>query len=168
MAESKQKRTELLTGIRKPAQRESEAFKADALKQLKKLKAGCIKTYLDLYKKARLSLTQDKDKKDLLNDLADPVIEGNFELLKAAQKKLLKDFMAAKELPGEICTEFLTAIQQALSGLAKLPVRLDDLKKALFPDGSPAKPAEFKERFNAYLDQILKGRDAAKVRLVIE
>ena len=29
-------------------------------------------------------------------------------------------------------------------------------------------PAEFKERFNAYLDQILKGRDAAKVRLVIE
>jgi hypothetical protein len=34
--------------------------------------------------------------------------------------------------------------------------------------GSPATPAEFKERFNAYLDQILKGRDAAKVRLVIE
>jgi hypothetical protein len=55
-----------------------------------------------------------------------------------------------------------------LSGLAKLPVRLEDLKKALFPDGSPATPAEFKERFNAYLDQILKGRDAAKVRLVIE
>ena len=253
--ESKLKRTELLTEIRKPAQRESEAFKADALKQLKKLKAGYIKTYLDLYKKARLSLTQDKEKKDLLgdyrlkhlrrlatvtsinsvqltefdnqvgklrtgtvltdkdlenepkspdgfwpgmedtsisaetrlaglktelekihkswtksllNDLADPVIQGNFELLKAAQKKLLKDFMAAKELPDEISTEFLTSIQEALSGLAKLPVRLDDLKKALFPDGSPATPAEFKERFNAYLDQILKGRDAAKVRLVIE
>lgn len=255
VAESKQKRAELLTEIRKPAQRESEAFKADALKQLKKLKAGYIKTYLDLYKKARLSLTQDKDKKDLLqdyrlkhlrrlatvtsinsvqltefdnqvgklrtgtvltdkdlenepkspdgfwpgmedtsvsaetrlaglkaelekihkswtksllNDLADPVIQGNFELLKAPQKKLLKEFMAAKELPDEISTEFLTSIQQALSGLAKLPVRLDDLKKALFPDGSPATPAEFKERFNAYLDQILKGRDAAKVRLVIE
>jgi hypothetical protein len=255
VAESKQKRTELLAEIRKPAQRESEVFKTDALKQLKKLKAGYIKTYLDLYKKARLSLTQDKDKKDLLgdyrlkhlrrlatvtsinsvqltefdnqvgklrtgtvltdkdlenepkspdgfwpsmedtsvsaetrlaglkteleklhkswtksllNDLADPVIQGNFELLKAAQKKLLKDFMATKELPDEISTEFLTAIQQALSGLAKLPVRLDDLKKALFPDGSPATPAEFKERFNTYLDQILKGRDAAKVRLVIE
>jgi len=62
----------------------------------------------------------------------------------------------------------LSAIQQALSGLAKLNVRIDDLKKALFPDGSPATPAEFKERFNAHLDQILKGRDASKVRLVIE
>jgi hypothetical protein len=255
VAESKQKRTELLAEIRKPAQRESETFKADALKQLKKLKASYIKTYLELYKKARLSLAQDKEKKDLLqdyrlkhlrrlatvssinsvqlaefdnqigklrtgavitdkdlendpkspdgfwpgmedtgisaetrlaglkdqlekihkswtksllNDLADPVIQGNFELLKAPQKKLLKDFMAAKELPDEISVEFLTAIQQALSGLAKLPVRLDEMKKALFPDGSPATPAEFKERFNSYLDQILKGRDAAKVRLVME
>ena len=253
--ESKLKRTELLTEIRKPAQRESEAFKADALKQLKKLKAGYIKTYLDLYKKARLSLTQDKEKKDLLgdyrlkhlrrlatvtsinsvqltefdnqvgklrtgtvltdkdlenepkspdgfwpgmedtsvsaetrlaglktelekihkswmksllNDLADPVIQGNFELLKAAQKKMLSDFMAAKELPDDISQDFLAALQSALSGLAKLPVRLDDLKKAMFPDGSPATPAEFKERFTTYFDQILKGRDAAKVRLVIE
>lgn len=255
VAESKQKRTELLTEIRKPAQRESEAFKADALKQLKKLKAGYIKVYLDLYRKARLSLTQDKDKKDLLqdyrlkhlrrlatvtsinsvqltefdsqvgklrtgtvltdkdlendpkspdgfwpgmedtsvsaetrltglktelekihkswtksllNDLADPVIQGNFELLKAPQKKMLRDFMSAKDLPDEISQEFLAAIQHALSGLAKLPVRLDDLKKALFPDGSPATPAEFKHRFGEYLDQILKGRDASKVRLVIE
>lgn len=68
VTESKQKRTELLTEIRKPAQRESETFKADALKQLKKLKAGYIKVYLDLYRKARLSLAQDKEKKDLLQD----------------------------------------------------------------------------------------------------
>jgi hypothetical protein len=255
VAESRQKRTELLTEIRKPAQRESEAFKTDALKQLKKLKAGYIKVYLDLYRKARLSITQDKEKKDLLqdyrlkhlrrlatvnsinsvqltefdsqigrlktgtvltdkdlendpkspdgfwpgmedtsvssearlnslksdldkihkswtksllNDLADPVIQSNFELLKSPQKKMLKEFMDAKELPDEISQEFLAATQQALSGLAKLPVRLDDLKKALFPDGSPATPAEFKERFAVYLDQILKGRDAAKIRLVIE
>jgi hypothetical protein len=124
---------------------------------------------------ARLaSLKSDLEKihkswtKNLLKDLDDPVIQGNFELLKAPQKKLLKEFMTAKELPDEITQEFLTAIQQALSGLAKLTVRIDDLKKALFPDGSPATPAEFKERFTAYLEKILKGRDAAKVRLVIE
>jgi Asp-tRNA(Asn)/Glu-tRNA(Gln) amidotransferase C subunit len=255
VTESKQKRGDLLTEIRKPAQRESETFKADALKQLKKLKAGYIKVYLDLYGKARLSLAQDKEKKDLLqdyrlkhlrrlatvnsinsvqlteferqldklktgttltekdlendpkspdgfwpgmedtsvsagsrlaalksdldrvhkswtksllNDLADPVIQSHFDLLKPAQKKMLKDFMAEKELPDDISQEFLAAIQQALSGLAKLPVRLDDLKTILFPDGSPATPAEFKQRFADYLEQLLKGRDAAKVRLVIE
>lgn len=255
VTESKQKRGDLLTEIRKPAQRESETFKADALKQLKKLKAGYIKVYLDLYRKARLSLAQDKEKKDLLqdyrlkhlrrlatvnsinsvqlteferqldklktgttltekdlendpkspdgfwpsmedtsisaeahlaalksdldrvhkswtksllNDLADPVIQSHFDLLKPAQKKMLRDFMAAKELHDDISQEFLAAIQQALSGLAKLPVHLDDLKKILFPDGSPATPAEFKQRFSDYLEHLLKGRDAAKVRLVIE
>ena len=124
---------------------------------------------------ARLAnLKTDLDKihkswtKSLLKDLADPVIQSNFDLLKAPQKKMLKDFMAAKELPDEISQEFLAAIQQALTGLAKLPVRLDDLKKALFPDGSPATPAEFKGTLHIYLDKILKGRDAAKVRLVIE
>jgi len=255
VTESKQKRGDLLTEIRKPAQRESETFKADALKQLKRLKAGYIKVYLDLYGKARLSLAQDKEKKDLLqdyrlkhlrrlatvnsinsvqlteferqldklktgttltekdlendpkspdgfwpgmedtsvsagsrlaalksdldrihkswtksllNDLADPVIQSHFDLLKSPQKKMVKDFMAAKELPDDISQEFLEALRQALSGLAKLPVRLDDLKRILFPDGSPATPAEFKQRFADYLDQLLKGRDAAKVRLVIE
>jgi len=103
-----------------------------------------------------------------LNDLADPVIQSHFDLLKPAQKKMLKDFMAEKELPDDISQEFLAAIQQALSGLAKLPVRLDDLKKILFPDGSPATPSEFRQRFADYLEQLLKGRDAAKVRLVIE
>jgi hypothetical protein len=47
-------------------------------------------------------------------------------------------------------------------------VSLEELTITLFPDGSPATPNEFKERFAAYLEKILKGRDAAKVRLVIE
>ena len=106
--------------------------------------------------------------KSLLNDLNDPVIQSNFDLLKPAQKKMLKDFMADKELPDDISQEFLAALQSALSGLSKLPIKLDELKKVLFPDGSPATPAEFKERFTEYLDKLLKGRDAAKVRLVIE
>jgi Asp-tRNA(Asn)/Glu-tRNA(Gln) amidotransferase C subunit len=255
VGESKNKRSELLAEIRKPAQRESESFKTDLLTQLKKLKSGYIKVYLDLYRKVRLSLAQDKEKKNLLqdyrlkqlrrlatvasinsvqltqfdsqldkvktgiaisekdleneprsadgfwpnmedtsvsaetrlknlkteldrihkawtksllNDLADPVIESNFDLLKPAQKKMLKDFMAEKELPDDISQEFLAALQSALSGLSKLSIKLDELKKVLFPDGSPATPAEFKERFTDYLDKLLKGRDPGKIRLAIE
>jgi hypothetical protein len=41
-------------------------------------------------------------------------------------------------------------------------------KQLMALDVIPRIAAEFKERFNTYLDQILKGRDAAKVRLVIE
>jgi hypothetical protein len=90
VAESKQKRTELLTEIRKPAQRESETFKADALKQLKKLKAGYIKVYLGLYAKARLNLTQDKEKKDLLQGLpakaSAPARHGQFHQFRPAYR----------------------------------------------------------------------------------
>jgi hypothetical protein len=225
------------------------------MKQLKKLKAGYIKVYLELYWKARLSLAQDRQKEDLvqdyrlkhlrrlatvnsinsvqlteferqlgklktgaalterdlendpkspdglwpamedtsvsaearlsgikaeldrihnsrtkslLNDLADPVIQSHFDLLKPAQKAMLKGFMSAKESPDDISQEFLDALRQALSGLAKLRVRLEDLKKVLFPDGSPATPAEFKQRFADYLERLLKGRDPAEVRLVVE
>jgi len=104
----------------------------------------------------------------LLNDLADPVIQSHFDLLKPEQKKLLADFTSDKELPDEIGQDFLVAIQQALSGLSKVQVRLDDLREKLFPDGTPATPEEFRKRFNEYVDQLLKGRDAAKIRLVIE
>lgn len=255
VTESKQKRSELLDQIRKPGQRDSEVFKSEALKQLKKLKSSYIKVYLELYRRARLSLVQDKEKKDLLqdyrlkhlrkliginsintvqlteldrqlgtlktgmsltekdlehepkaqdgfwpsmenatvsaetqlanlkleldkihqswtksllNDLSDPVVQGNFDLLKSAQKTLLNEFISSKELPDEITQDFLTALQSALSGLAKLPIRLDDLRKTLFPDGSPATPDEFRTRFGEYLEILLKGRDPKKVRLVIE
>ena len=255
VAESKQTRANLLGEIPVPENRESESFKSEAIKQLKKLKTTYIRYYLDLYRKARLSLAQDKEKaellqdyrlkhlrrlttinsinavqltelenklarlktgsplsekdlendpkapdgfwpgmedtaisaesrlanlkadvdrvhkswtKSLLNDLSDPVIQGHFDLLKPAQKAMLKSFMAAKELPDDLSQDFLAAVQQALSGLTRLPIRLDDFKKALFPDGTPAAPAEFKERFGEYLEQLLKGRDPSKVRLVIE
>jgi hypothetical protein len=252
VAESRRVRTDLLNQIRIPENRESEAFKAQLEKTLRKLKSDYIRSYLELYRKARLSLSQDKEKsallrderlnalkrlavievinrqqltdlenefgalktgrplteKDLdaepqvdywprlepigasadvrlsnlkaqldqvfgawtqalLNDLADPVIQANFDLLKPAQKKLIQAFVTSKQLPDEISKDFLDALQQALSGLTKLSLDLGGLRTALFPDGSPATPEEVRRRMGEYLDQLLKGRDPAKVRIVV-
>ena len=104
----------------------------------------------------------------LLNDLADPVTQSHFDLLKASQKKMLNEFTNAKELPDTINQEFLAAIHQALSGLSKVQVRIEDLSNALFPDGSPATSEEFRKRFNEFVEQLLKGRDPKKVRLVLD
>jgi predicted ATPase len=104
----------------------------------------------------------------LLNDLEDPVVQNNLTLLKPAQRKLLDAFIAARELPDEIDSDFVQAVKEALMGLSKVPVASQSLKKALIPDGSPATPAEFKERFDRFMEDILKGKDAAKVRLVLE
>jgi hypothetical protein len=252
-ATAKQVSTKLLGEVREPANRESAAFKAQLEKDLKKLKADYIRAYLELYRRARLNLTQDKAKEELLkderfvalrrlavvevlnraqlddferqlaelktgrpltekdldaepqadfwprmepsstvsaearlqylstelvriheawtkallSDLKDPVTQANLELLKPAQKKLLSAFITAGQIPDEVSREFIDALQQALSSLTKLTLDLTALKAALFPDGSPASPEEFRARLDSYLATLFKGRDEKKVRIVL-
>lgn len=104
----------------------------------------------------------------LLGNLEDPVVQGNFGLLKPKQRKLIEEFMKGKDLPDEITNDLLQALQEVLSGLSKVPVRLDDLRSALFPDGGPTTPAEFKDRFERFVAGLLKGKDAGKTRIVLE
>jgi len=104
----------------------------------------------------------------LLGNLEDPVVQGNFGLLKPKQRKLIEEFMKGKGLPDEITNDLLQALQEVLSGLSKVPVRLDDLRSALFPDGGPTTPAEFKDRFERFVAGLLKGKDARKTRIVLE
>ena len=59
-------------------------------------------------------------------------------------------------------------MKDALSGLHKVVVRVDDLKTRLFEGGAPATPAELKTRFDTLLDDLTKGHDAQKVRIVLE
>ncbi len=118
--------------------------------------------------KANLEKIQQSWTQSLLNNLDDPIVQNNFSLLKAKQQKILKEFADEKELPDEISSDFIQAIQEVLAGLSKIAVKTDNLKAALFPDGSPATPAEFKERFDQFVKDLLKGKDAGKVRIVLE
>ncbi len=250
---SRDTRTKLLSEVRTPANRESAAFKAHLEKDLKKLKTDYVRAYLDLYRRSRLNLAQDKAKegllkderfvalrrlavvevlnraqldeferqladlktgrpitekdldsepqadfwprmeaasaisaearlqhlaaelgrifdawvKTLLADLTDPVTKANLGLLKPTQRKLLQAFVDAGQLPDEVSKDFIDALQQALSSLIKLTLDLGALKAALFPDGSPATPEEFRRRVHEHLDALLKGRDEKKVRIVL-
>jgi len=55
-----------------------------------------------------------------------------------------------------------------LSGLVKVVVKTEDLREALLKDGSPATPEEMKRRFEEYLDELTKGNEPGKVRIVLE
>jgi hypothetical protein len=120
------------------------------------------------------NLKSDLDKihkswtKSLLTDLADPVIQGIFELLKKSEKKLLNDFIQAKELPDEITQEFLAALQQALSGLKRVALSTGIVKKVLFPEDVPVTLEELKAKFNGYLVDVGKGQDPRHIRVVFE
>jgi len=55
-----------------------------------------------------------------------------------------------------------------LSGLIKVPVKSDDIRTALLSGGSPVTPVEMKRRFEEFLDDLTKGKEPGKVRIVLE
>jgi hypothetical protein len=64
--------------------------------------------------------------------------------------------------------EFVPAVREALSGLIRVSVRLDDLKSVLRSDGAPTTVFELKKQFDTYIDGLLRGKDENRVRIVLE
>jgi len=104
----------------------------------------------------------------LLDNLDDPIIQANFDLLKASARELIKKFVVSKKLPDPVPPDFVSAVQEALSGLEKIGVTSEDIKKALLQGGSPATPDDLRKRFEAFLKDRCKGKDASKLRFVVE
>ncbi len=104
----------------------------------------------------------------LLTNLEDPTTRENLDLLKPKPRKLVDAFMKERALPEDLSHNFIHALKEVLSGLVKVPVKTEDLRAALLAGGSPATPAEMKKRFEEYLDQLTKGKEPGKVRIVLE
>jgi hypothetical protein len=104
----------------------------------------------------------------LLTNLEDPTTKDNLDLLKPESKKLVNGFIKKRELPDDLGQDFIHALSEVLSGLQKVPVKTADLRAALLSGGSPATPAEMKKRFEEYLDELTKGKEPGKVRIVLE
>jgi hypothetical protein len=104
----------------------------------------------------------------LLDNLEDPIIQANLELLKPGDSKLVKAFLASRTLPESVTPEFVGAIQEALSGLEKIAVSRDEIRDALLAGGSPATPDDLRKRFEAFINERSRGKDASKLRFVVE
>jgi len=104
----------------------------------------------------------------LLDNLEDPIIQSNFELLKEGSRKIVTGFVETNSLPEPVTPEFISAVQEALSGLDKVVVSGDDIRQALLQGGSPATPEDLRKRFEAFLTDRCKGKDTTKLRFVVE
>lgn len=104
----------------------------------------------------------------LLGNLEDPITQANMDLLKVDDREPLEAFIKTKELPVPLDTNFVHALKEVLSGLVKVSVKAHELQKALQIESGPATPAEIKKRFDEFIDLLTKGKDPAKVRIVIE
>jgi hypothetical protein len=104
----------------------------------------------------------------LLANLEDPTTKGNLSLLKPEPRKLVDGFIKKRTLPDDLDQDFIHALQEVLSGLTKVSVKIADLRDALLSGGSPTTPAEMRKRFEEYLEQLTKGKEPGKVRIVLE
>jgi hypothetical protein len=104
----------------------------------------------------------------LLDNLDDPIIQENFDLLKSAARGLVDGFISSKSLPDPVTPEFVAAVQEALSGLEKINVSSADIRLALLQGGSPATPEDLRKRFESFLNDRCKGKDTTKLRFVVE
>ncbi|WP_286167922.1 DUF6079 family protein [Ochrobactrum sp. MC-1LL] len=104
----------------------------------------------------------------LLDNLDDPTIQENFDLLKPAARGLVDGFISSKSLPDPVTPEFVAAVQEALSGLEKINVSSTDIRQALLQGGSPATPEDLRKRFESFLNDRCKGKDTTKLRFVVE
>jgi hypothetical protein len=104
----------------------------------------------------------------LLGNLEDPTTKGNLSLLKPKPRKLVDDFIKKQALPDDLDRHFIRALQEVLSGLTKVSVKIGELRDALLVGGSPATPEEMRKRFEEYIDQLTKGKEPGKVRIILE
>ena len=104
----------------------------------------------------------------LLTNLEDPVTEESLDLLTAKRRKLVDAFLKKRTLPDKLDPDFMEAVQEVLSGLSKVVVGTQELRKALLAGGSPVTLPEMKNRFEAFVSNCAKGKDPNKVRIILE
>ena len=104
----------------------------------------------------------------LLNNLDDPTTKENLNLLKQDPRDLIEGFLQEKSLPEPLDQEFIKALQEVLSGLTKVSIKVVELRDALLAAGSPITPEEMKKRFEQYLDDKTKGTELHKIRIILE
>ena len=104
----------------------------------------------------------------LLDNLDDPIIKENFDLLKPADRSLIDNFISSKCLTDPVTPEFVAVVQEALSGLEKINVSSSDIRQALLHGGSPATPEDLRKRFESFLNDRCKGKDITKLRFVVD
>ncbi len=102
----------------------------------------------------------------LLQELEDPIVQNNIELLPDKHRKIINDFLSQRELPDKVSSEFVDACNQALAGLIRVHVNREELVKALMGEGGPVTVDELSQRLEKYISELIRGNDPAKVRIV--
>jgi hypothetical protein len=106
--------------------------------------------------------------KTLLENLDDPTAKKSVKLLPEEQREAIGAFFKTKRFPEKISNDLVQGMQTALSGLIAISVRPAELLDTLSDSGAPCTIDQLRTRFDDFLQNITRGKELAKVRLVID
>ena len=104
----------------------------------------------------------------LLDNLADPTVQENLELLGEDEREMVNEFLEQKELPEAVTGTFVKTLQELFSGLERVTIDRKDLSNVLAAGGTPCTVEEFRRIFEEYIGSLIKNRDPNRVRIVLE
>jgi len=105
---------------------------------------------------------------NLLENLKDPVTHDSLNLLAEGDRTQIDDFINSKSLPQPIDDGFIKALRQVLQGLVPVEITSNQIKQALFLQGSAATTEQLKSRLDQFLAEQCRGQDVSKVRIVLK
>jgi hypothetical protein len=103
-----------------------------------------------------------------LENLDDPTAKKSLTLLPGEQKTAVNGFLKAKKFPEKISNDVVQGMQTALSGLIAISVHANELLDALSDSGAPCTVDQLQTRFEDFLQEITRGKEQAKVRVLID
>ena len=104
----------------------------------------------------------------ILDNLEEPIVQTNMNLLKTDDRELVEDLIKLRKLPIPLENNFVHALKDILSSLVKVTIKVKELQNALQIADGPATPAEIKKRFDKYINELTRDNDPASVRIIVE
>lgn len=102
----------------------------------------------------------------LKETLDDPMVKKKIDLLDQSLQKLLTDFKSGKIiLAKDNALRIRNAIMDLHKGLEKVEVSIDGMKATF---NKPLTPDEAIEAFRVYIDQVTKGKERDKIRIILK
>ena len=103
----------------------------------------------------------------ILDNLATPAVQAQFELISADEKAAIDAFVASKDLGCPIPKPLLEGLRKVLGGLEKIVVKGEDFAAKLKALG-PVEVGQLQKTINDFFADLVEGKDLNKVRVVVE
>lgn len=116
--------------------------------------------------KSELQELHSQWEQNMIDVLEDPIVKKNLKLLDPKKSKLLDDFKAGRvKIEKTNVISIRDAINELHKGIDKIEMDTADFKKVF---NRPFTPDEAIERFKEYIEQMSKGKERDKIRIIIK